>query len=46
MSKRRTTRRSWVTPRERQMLAGAYWPVIVFTLVRAGWTARLTTSED
>ena len=33
MSERRTARRFCVTPRDRQMLAGAYWPVIAFATV-------------
>jgi hypothetical protein len=42
MSERRITRRFCVTPHDRQVLAGAYWPVIVYAAVLgtariAGW---------
>ena len=33
MSERRTAGRFYVTPRDRQMLGGAYWPVIAFATV-------------
>lgn len=42
MSERRTAPRFCVTPRDRQMLAGAYWPVVAFAtaLVIAGIASR------
>jgi hypothetical protein len=40
MSERRTARCLRVTPHERQMLAGAYWPVVAFAALLI--TARIT----